>query len=101
MAKWAPFYIRAADASRVVETIAAMPLAYETGTRVVYGDPNFILLGALLERVTGTELDRLFAERVASPLGLTATGFRPSPTLRPRIAALTEHASMSRGIVPR
>lgn len=83
---WAPFYIRAAEPSRLVETIAAMELAYETGSRVVYSDPNFILLGCVLERVAGRSLDRLFTERVAAPLGLRDTGYLPVAP-KARIAA--------------
>ncbi len=85
--KWVPLYVTPGDPSRVAETIGSLPLAYETGTRVVYSDPNFIALGIALERVAGRRLDVLFSERVARPLGLAWTGFGPDPALRPRIAA--------------
>lgn len=85
--KWVPLYVTPGDPSRVAETIGSLPLAYETGTRVVYSDPNFVALGIVLERVTGSRLDALFAARVARPLGLEWTGFRPDPALRRRIAA--------------
>src|SRR5437867_9723626 len=38
--KWLPLYVRPGDPARVAERIASLPLAYETGTRVVYSDPN-------------------------------------------------------------
>lgn len=84
---WVPLYIDPGDRSLVVHALAALPLAYETGTRVVYSDPNFIALGAILERLSLTPLDHLFATRIAAPLGLWSTGFRPDPSLRSRIAA--------------
>ena len=80
--KWVPLYIAPGEPSRVAEAIAALPLAYATGPRVVYSDPNFIALGIALERATGARLDALFAERVARPLGLARTGFRPDAGLR-------------------
>jgi CubicO group peptidase (beta-lactamase class C family) len=85
--KWVPLYASPGARGRVAEAIGALPLAYETGTRVVYSDPNFVALGILLERATGERLDRLFAERVARPLGLAWTGFRPDRSLLRRIAA--------------
>jgi len=51
------------------------PLLAVPGARAVYGDPAFIALGLLLEKVSGARLDRLFASRVASPLGLADTFF--------------------------
>lgn len=85
--RWTPFYLLPGDPARVADEIGGLPLAYETGTRVVYSDPSYIALGLALERATGATLDALFAERVAGPLGLTSTGYRPDGALRPRIAA--------------
>jgi serine-type D-Ala-D-Ala carboxypeptidase len=88
--KWFPLYVDPGDPARcatVASALGALPLEYEKGTRVVYSDPNFILLGLVLERIAGRPLDALFAERVAGPLGLTRTGYRPSPELRAEIAA--------------
>ena len=48
---------------------------YPPGTRAVYSDLGFILLGWLLERLTGARLDVLFQDRIAGPLGLAATTF--------------------------
>ncbi len=74
-----PFWKQAAHspAERLaIERLAARePLVYPPGTRAVYSDLGFILLGWLLERLTGARLDRLFQERIARPLGLAATTF--------------------------
>ncbi len=74
-----PFWKQAADspAERLaIERLAARePLAYPPGTRGVYSDLGFILLGWLLERLTGARLDQLFQDRIARPLGLAATTF--------------------------
>ncbi len=53
---------------------AALRLAYaETpvyppGSRFIYSDTNFITLGALVERVTGTTLDEYCARKIFRPL---------------------------------
>jgi CubicO group peptidase (beta-lactamase class C family) len=74
-----PFWKQAAasPAERLaIERLAARePLEHPPGTRAVYSDLGFIVLGWLLERLTGARLDALFRERIATPLGLAATTF--------------------------
>jgi len=57
------------------EALWEEPLETPPGTRTLYGDPAFLALGFLLERAGGAPLDRLFADRVAGPLGLEDTFF--------------------------
>ena len=67
--------LRAQVRRAVLERVAATPQEHAVGAQPVYSDLGFILLGAVLERATQQPLDRLFAERIAGPLALTA-GFR-------------------------
>lgn len=59
---------------------------YERGTHVVYSDLNFVLLWLALQRIDGDYV-ALANERILRRLGLDDAMFRPSPMLRPRIAA--------------
>ncbi len=74
-----PFWKQAAHSPAerlaIARLAAREPLVYAPGTRAVYSDIGFILLGWLLERLTGARLDVLFQERIAQPLGLAATTF--------------------------
>lgn len=63
------------DARTVVDACAAEPLVYAPGTRSIYSDVGFILLGAAIERALGVPLDELFERELRRPLGLAATGF--------------------------
>jgi serine-type D-Ala-D-Ala carboxypeptidase len=65
-----------AHRDEVLRTIAAEPLESPPGTRSVYSDLGFILLGATVEEALGVGLDRAFAERVAAPLAIGTT-YRP------------------------
>jgi CubicO group peptidase (beta-lactamase class C family) len=60
--------------------INARPLANPPNTKVVYSDWDFILMGMIVERITGTSLDAFTAERVFGPLGMTSTRFTPDTT---------------------
>ncbi|NUS08171.1 MAG: beta-lactamase family protein, partial [Nonomuraea sp.] len=58
---------------------ALPPPRYAPGRERHYSDLGFILLGRIVETVTGTPLDRAVAELVTGPLGLTATTYaRPA-----------------------
>jgi CubicO group peptidase (beta-lactamase class C family) len=61
----------------LVELILGEELDAEPGSRVVYINRGFILLGLLLERILGTGLDVAARERVWQPWGLRHTGFGP------------------------
>lgn len=56
------------------------------GTRFIYSDLNFIILGELVRRISGQSLDVYCAEHIFKPLGMKDTRFKPSPSLRGRIA---------------
>ncbi len=56
------------------------------GTRFIYSDINFLLLGEIVERLSGLPLDEYVAREVWRPLGMHETMFRPPESLLPRIA---------------
>jgi CubicO group peptidase (beta-lactamase class C family) len=96
-----PFWRRAAQAPAerwaVTQLAAREPLEYAPGTRAVYSDLGFILLGWLLERLTGVRLDLLMQAQIAGPLSLAATTFvsladpaAPSRLLGDRSVAATQ-----------
>jgi CubicO group peptidase (beta-lactamase class C family) len=62
------------------------PLDTVPGARMVYSDIGAILLGKIVERVSGEPLDRYLARHVFVPLGMTDTRYRPDSALLPRIA---------------
>jgi CubicO group peptidase (beta-lactamase class C family) len=54
-----------------------MSLEYEPGTRTLYSDFGIILLGLIIEQVSGQPLDELLRERLFEPLGMRDTGYNP------------------------
>ena len=71
------------------------------GSGFLYSDLNFIILGALVERVSGMTLDQFTKANVFTPLKMVHTRFLPDAAWRPRIAPTEydEHGAMLRGIV--
>ncbi len=66
------------------------------GTRFIYSDINFIILGELVRRISGQSLDAYCAKHIFKPLGMKDTHFNPPPSLRGRIAP-TEYQHGKKG----
>jgi serine-type D-Ala-D-Ala carboxypeptidase len=84
---------------RILALAAAEPLAYQPGTRSLYSDLGFILLGDLVENGFGARLDTLAERLLFAPLGLTATGFAGSAALAGQGLAPTEHCPVRERLV--
>lgn len=69
-----------------IRMIVAEKPVFPPGSNFVYSDINFIILGELVHSISGQPLDVYCAEHIFKPLGMKDTGFKPSPTLRKRIA---------------
>src|SRR6185437_14534824 len=85
---WRPLYILAeGERDRTVSVIAALALEYSPGTRVVYSDLGFIVLGRLLERLTGKDLVELAQTEIFAALELKHSFFTPEAATQTGIAA--------------
>lgn len=71
------------------------------GSRFLYSDTNFIVLGALVERVSGDTLDQYCARKIFGPLRMAHTRFLPPAAWRAKIAPTEydEQGKMMRGVV--
>lgn len=52
-------------------------LNFAPGSRFLYCNTNFLLLGLIVERLAGKPLGEVLAERIFRPLGMTATQLAP------------------------
>ncbi len=107
LAAWAPLYqallpdgpachttsSAAARRHQTIQTILQEPLASPPGSRMLYSDLGFILLADIVETCYRQPLDLLFRERVAQPLGLHRTGYRPLDGPSPLPASSTAYAA--------
>jgi uncharacterized protein YbbC (DUF1343 family)/CubicO group peptidase (beta-lactamase class C family) len=60
------------------------------GSRFIYSDTNFILLGELVKRITGQRLDEYASENFYRPLHMAHTRFLPPTSWIPQIAPTEE-----------
>jgi CubicO group peptidase (beta-lactamase class C family) len=65
----------------LVQQWSTQPLASQPGTQFAYANMNYIIVGAMIERVAGKTWEELITERVFTPLGLRSAGLGPQATL--------------------
>ena len=82
---WRPLYVEARGREAVVRTIAAEPPDGARGA-ALYSDLGYLALGVAIERAAGSDLARLFRERVAAPLGLQDIGYGVDSDRAARVA---------------
>ncbi len=77
---------------------AATPVT-APGVQFRYSDINFIVLGALVEKLSGLTLDQYQQRYLAQPLGVEHMRFLPPESWRSRIAPTQyDHGVMLRGV---
>ena len=72
-----PWGLDEADKTEGLHRALTTPLESGPGERFRYSDINFILLGALIENVTGETEDDYVAQHVFAPLGMDETRYLP------------------------
>lgn len=63
---------RPATAQAIVERWAGRPLDFDPGTRWQYSNTNYVIAGAIVERVAGMPLMDFLRRRIFTPLGMTS-----------------------------
>jgi beta-glucosidase-like glycosyl hydrolase/CubicO group peptidase (beta-lactamase class C family) len=83
----------------IVARAIAEPLVHEPGTQVEYSDLGYILLGEIVERLTGKSLDVFAKQSIFPPLGMKQSMFNPSRDLRARIAPTEEDLTYRKRLI--
>jgi CubicO group peptidase (beta-lactamase class C family) len=84
-----PGYVRlfesANDRLEMIDACLRQPLTADPGTRAEYSDIGFIILGYLIEKVAGEQLDSFCQREIFAPLGMSTSVFCPEQKTRPSI----------------
>ncbi|NUN69716.1 MAG: serine hydrolase [Bacteroidetes bacterium] len=82
---WRKYYEFCDSPKCVLDSIFTAPLIYRTGDSTIYSDLGLITAGKVIERVTGTTLDRYVDSVFFRPLGMKNTMYNPPASLMKRI----------------
>ncbi len=75
--EWQPLYYHAHTPEETYHYICKLPLEYKVGEARHYSDLGFMMLGYLIQHVTGEPLDVFLSKELYGPLGLKHTVFNP------------------------
>lgn len=74
-------------------------LIAEPGTKMIYSDLGYIILGELVQNVSGMPLDQYMDKHIFQPLHMKSTMYRPPYYLKKRIASTEFQRKNQRGLV--
>ncbi len=77
LVQWQPLYYQASTTAQTYDAIRNMPLQWGVGEARHYSDLSFMLLGDIVEKVSGQRLDTYIDDHLYRPLALRATTFNP------------------------
>jgi CubicO group peptidase (beta-lactamase class C family) len=75
--EWYPLYYFASDKKECFRLIGELPLIYPVGEKRRYSDLGFVLLGEIIEIVSGMPLEQFMKRNIFQPLGMKNTTFNP------------------------
>jgi CubicO group peptidase (beta-lactamase class C family) len=93
LVQWQPLYYHASNSAQTYAVIRDMPLGWGVGAARHYSDFGFMLLGYIVQRVSGQRIDAFVEQNLYRPLGLRSTTFTP------RSHGFTEFAVTEQGNV--
>lgn len=70
-----------------VKQLASGDLEFEPGSKFSYNNSGYILLGAIIEKLTGKTYETVLTERILKPLGMTNSGYDNTSPLMPKRAS--------------
>jgi Beta-lactamase class C and other penicillin binding proteins len=67
-----PFMLQAVTAQKIMDIWARKPLDFEPGTKWQYSNTNYVIAGAIIEKVSGEPLLQFLRENIFVPLQMTS-----------------------------
>ena len=96
---WRATYLESKTKDGIINYLSQISSDYPTGTQVVYSCLGYILLGKLLERLTGEPLDALAQKWIFQSLKMNETRYNPPSVWTDRCAATEDSNSFEKRMV--
>jgi CubicO group peptidase (beta-lactamase class C family) len=84
---WEKLHSQNLERAEVLSRVRAAERSRPPGAGYAYSDLGYILLGELVEAISGQTVAEFARERVFEPLGMAHTCYLPPPEWKPRLAA--------------
>jgi CubicO group peptidase (beta-lactamase class C family) len=94
MSEWMPLWRKDLPLQELIDLFKVQPLDFKPGERWAYNNSAFVLLGAVIEKVSGQSYAQFLAERIFQPLGMKATQYDLTEKIIPgRVAGYNKGAN--------
>ena len=93
------FFREHTTAEGLMRAALRVPLEAKPGTRTEYSDPGYILLGKVIEVLSGECLDTFCVREIFTPLQLQNTRFRPPASLHSAIPPTENDTTFRRRVI--
>jgi len=84
MASWLPLMRKDMSLAELIDIFKDQPMQFAPGERWRYNNSGYILLGAIIEKITGTTYATFLQKNIFDPLGLKHTTYGSSTRVIPR-----------------
>lgn len=71
----------------LVKELCSDDFEFQPGAQFSYNNSGYIILGAIIEKITGKSYSEVLQERIFTPLGMTSTGYDVSEIIMDKRAA--------------
>jgi len=91
--EWYPLYYRAANKMESYRLIGDLPLMFPVGAQRRYSDLGFVILGEIIETISGMPLEKFMEKNIFIPLNMNSTTYNPLLTGKFKNIAATSHGN--------
>ncbi|HXS68478.1 MAG TPA: serine hydrolase domain-containing protein, partial [Candidatus Polarisedimenticolia bacterium] len=65
---------------KYIEAVLSAPPEAEPGTKMIYSNDGYVIVGVMLEKISGRDFESLMTEKLFKPLHMDSAGFGPPGT---------------------
>jgi CubicO group peptidase (beta-lactamase class C family) len=76
-----------APVAKTIATVRDRPLDFPPGEKMSYSNSGYLVLGYVIERVTGASYEQFVTDNIFTPLGMKDSGYDSNTAIIPRRAA--------------
>lgn len=84
MPEWLPLWRKDLTVKELVDLFKDKPMQFEPGERWAYNNSGYILLGAIIEKVSGETYEHFVESHIFKPLGMTGSCYGSTEHVIPR-----------------
>ncbi|HVM90177.1 MAG TPA: serine hydrolase domain-containing protein [Puia sp.] len=91
--EWYPLYYRCTNKNEAYKLIGGLPLKFPVGAQRRYSDLGFVILGEIIEKISGLALQEFMQKNIFGPLKMNNTTYNPLRTKKFTKIAATSHGN--------